>query len=484
MASIKTNSTYMLISKLSKTVLDVVAVMLLARALSVQEYGFYKQFLVSQQILTAVMSLGIPSSTIFYLSSERKREYLANVYIALGIISILTILITPLSAKLFDLNFKTSFFTTNWLELAIIYALSVFVTASENMLIALDKLKYMPIYVLLPSAFWTVGIAFSLIFETNINFVLMIFLIRYLLYFILTVVFAHEKFDFKQLRRNRMKEILLFGLPVGVSSMIGLFSSNISKLVIGNLYDTETFAIFSNGAYEIPLLSIIGSSLFSVIIPQLKNHFDMKRLDEVNRLWNKAGLSMIPIIVSLASSFIIFSEPIVLFLFSEKYVKSVPYFTLYQIGLFFRIYSYGSLFIATGKSKLYMINAAISMVLNLVLDIILAILIGPIGAIIAGLISTFVLVILQLYQISMILNMSILKIYPWKEWMLSIGLSLLISMGFYIAYRFFSTSMYLGLGFAVVSFGISFLVLSRFVDNQVLEYALSIVKRKTKARAK
>ena len=133
MASIKTNSTYMLISKLSKTVLDVVAVMLLARALSVQEYGFYKQFLVSQQILTAVMSLGIPSSTIFYLSSERKREYLANVYIALGIISILTILITPLSAKLFDLNFKTSFFTTNWLELAIMYALSVFVTASENM---------------------------------------------------------------------------------------------------------------------------------------------------------------------------------------------------------------------------------------------------------------------------------------------------------------------------------------------------------------
>ncbi len=68
MASIKTNSTYMLISKLSKTVLDVVAVMLLARALSVQEYGFYKQFLVSQQILTAVMSLGIPSSARLLLN--------------------------------------------------------------------------------------------------------------------------------------------------------------------------------------------------------------------------------------------------------------------------------------------------------------------------------------------------------------------------------------------------------------------------------
>lgn len=68
MASIKTNSTYMLVSKLSKTVLDVVAVMLLARALSVQEYGFYKQFLVSQQILTAVMSLGIPSSARLLLN--------------------------------------------------------------------------------------------------------------------------------------------------------------------------------------------------------------------------------------------------------------------------------------------------------------------------------------------------------------------------------------------------------------------------------
>jgi len=482
MASIKANSTYMLISKMSKTVLDIVAVMLLARALSVQEYGFYKQFLVSQQILTAVMSLGISSSTIFYLSSEKKKEYLVNVYVSLGIISVLTILITPLSAKLFDLNFKTDFFTANWLELAVVYALSVFVTASENMLIALDKLRYMPIYVLVPSAFWTIGIAVSLIFKTNINFVLMIFLIRYLLYFILTIVFAHEKFDFKELSKNRMKEILLFGLPVGVSSMIGLFSSNISKLVVGNLYDTETFAIFSNGAYEIPLLGIIGSSLFSVIIPQLKNHFDMKKFDDVNKLWNKAGLSMIPIIVSLASIFIVFSKPIVLFLFSEKYIESVPYFSLYQVSLFFRIYSYGSFFIAAGKSKLYMINAAISMVLNLVLDITLAILIGPIGAIIAGLISTFVLVILQIYQVSRILNMSILRIYPWKEWTLSIGLSLFVSGGFYIVYNFLATSMYIGLGFAILSFTISFLVLSKFVDNQVLEYALSIVKRKTKSR--
>ena len=482
MSSIKSNSTYMLISKMSRALLDTLAVMLLSRTLGFQEYGFYKQFIVSQQILTAIMSLGIPSSTIFYLSSEKKKEYLANIYVSLGMISMLTIFITPLFTKLFDLNFKTDFFATNWPKLSIIYALSVFVTASENMMIAMNKLKYMPIYVLVPSAFWTSGIVFSIIFKANLNFVLMIFLIRYLLYFILTIVFVHEKFDFKELNKNRIKEILLFGLPVGISSMIGMFSSNIAKLVVGNLYDTETFAIFSNGAYEIPLLSIIGSSLFSVIIPQLKSYFDGKKFDEVNRLWNKAGLSMIPIIVSLASSFIVFSKPIVLFLFSEKYVLSIPYFSLYQINLLFRIYSYGSFFIAVGKSRLYMINAAISMVLNLVLDITLTILIGPMGAIIAGLISTFTLVLLQRYQISKILNMSMLKIYPWKEWVLSIGISLLVSASCYIAYGFLGTSVYLGLIFTILSFGISFLLLSTFVDDQVLKYTLSILKRKTKRR--
>ena len=92
-----------------KSIVDTLAVMLLSRTLGFQEYGFYKQFIVSQQILTAIMSLGIPSSTIFYLSSEKKKEYLANIYVSLGMISMLTIFITPLFTKLFDLNFKTSF---------------------------------------------------------------------------------------------------------------------------------------------------------------------------------------------------------------------------------------------------------------------------------------------------------------------------------------------------------------------------------------
>lgn len=476
--SIQKYSSIMVISKLSKSLLDVFSIMILSRYLLIDQYGFYRQFLVSQQILIAIISLGIPASTMYFLSSEKKKEYLPNVYFVLGLISFSTILLSPLITKLFDLNFDTSFFQQNLLKLSFIYALSVFVTASENMIIALKKIKYMPIYILIPNIFWLLGVFLSWVLKKDLDFVLMIFLIRFLLYFFITIIFIKEKFEFKYVSKKRIKDVFLFGLPVGVSSMIGLFSTNIDKLVIGNLYDTETFAIFSNGAYEIPFLGIIGGSLFNVMIPSLKKYFDDGKKEKVNLLWNKAGWAMITIIIPIASIFIIFSETAILFLFSEKYLESVPFFRLYQVKLFFRIFLYGSFFISAGKSRLYMYNAAISMFLNLILDIILVIYVGPIGAVIATVISTFALVILQIFQISRILKLGIKDVFPWKKWSLSIIITLLISFIFYYIYNFITDNVFVGLGFMALSFLTSFIVLSKFIDDQILKYFFSLIRKR------
>jgi len=286
-----------------------------------------------------------------------------------------------------------------------------------------------------------------------------------------------ERFEFSQITKKRIKAVLLFGLPVGVSAIIGKFSSNIDKLVIGNFYDSQTFAVFSNGAYEIPFLAIIGGSLFNVLIPSLKKEFENKSKERVLKLWKKAGLSMISIIVPIAATFVVFAKPSVLFLFSEKYIEAVPYFRLYQIRLFFRIFLYGSFFIAAGKSKLYMYNAAISMIMNLILDIVLVSLIGPIGAVLATLLSVLILVLLQLTQISRILSVSIKEVYPWKKWSISIVIALFISTILYLLSSLISSNIILWLFFMGISFIINFFVLSKFIDSQILDYLLSFIKR-------
>ncbi len=475
--SIKKNSMLMVFSKFLKAFLDIFSIMLLSRYLMVEQYGFYRQFIISDQIIISIFALGLPASTMYFLSSKNKDKYLPNVYVVLAVVSILPLFLSGIISNIFDINFKTDFFSNNIMLLAFIYSASIFVNSSENMIIAMKKTKYMPIYVTIPSTFWLLGILFSWYFKKDLIFILIISLIRYLIYLIITIFFISQRFNFRNINFEKMKEVFLFGIPVGVSSMIGLISTNIDKLVIGNFYDIETFAIFSNGAYEIPFLTIISGSLFSVVIPSLKELFESNKTKEINLLWNKAGTAMITIIIPLASTCILFAETIVLFLFSEKYIASIPYFMLYQTKLFARIFLYGSFFIAAGKSKLYMYNAIFSMSLNFILDIILVQVIGPIGAVIATVISVFVLVMLQILQISKILSMSIKEVYPWKKWFISIIITLFLSYIIRIIYTSISSNIFVGLIFMTLSFIVSFLVLSKFIDNQIESYFMSALKK-------
>jgi len=472
--SIKKNSFVLFITKISRSFLELFTMMILSRYLILEYYGHYREFLVSLQIISVIVPLGISASIIYFLSSKENKRYLPNIYIALFIISFILFALSPIITKIFDLNFKTTFFQENLLKFSIIYMCSIFATVAQNMFIALGKVKFIPIYMLVPNTFWLFGIFYSVLSHKSLDFIFTLFLIRFVLYTVITIALTFEKFEFKDINLKRMKSIFLFGLPVGVSNIIGLINTNIDKLIIGNFYDSETFAVFANGAYEMPFLSIIGGSLFNILIPTMKKHFDNNRKEELIRLWIKAGNVMITIMVPIAVSLLIFSKPLVILLFSEKYIKSVPYFALYQVKLLGRIYLYGSLFLAVGKSRLYMYNATITMTLNLILDIIFVKLFGPIGAVIATVVSTYVLVILQIFQISKILNTTIKKIYPWKEWIKAISIVFTIDFAIFYVYSIFSDSSLIGFVLFGISLILSFGILNKLINDEILKYILRI----------
>nr|WP_246348219.1 polysaccharide biosynthesis C-terminal domain-containing protein [Thermosipho japonicus] len=143
--------------------------------------------------------------------------------------------------------------------------------------------------------------------------------------------------------------------------------------------------------------------------------------------------------------------------------------------LYFRIYVYGSIFVATKNNRLFLINAVYSLIFNLILDILLVIKLGPIGAVIATVLTTVFLVFLQLFNIKNILNIKFSETFPWINWFKSIVVTVGINSGFYIFYSLFSSNL-LGLLFMFLSFVVSFLVLSKLVNNEILKYVFSVLK--------
>lgn len=478
--SIKKLSSILFVSKVVKNLFDMASIMILSRILLTSDYGIYRQVLLTQQLVVSILTLGIPSSAIYYLSSSNKRkEYLINLYISLFSFSILVILVSPFLANLFDANFKTQFFKSNLFIIALLYSLGIFSSASENILIALNKTKNLAFYTLLPTIFWFIGLlSFSINNVNSLYNILFLLISRYVLSILLLIISTYNNLDLKFFNLKRVKEIIVFGIPMGLSSIIGILNRNIDKLVVGYFVDNANFAVFSNGAYEIPFLSLLTASLFTVLIPEFKKHLDLNDNLKVKELWIRSGSIMITIIIPLATSLIFFSKPFVLFLFSEKYLASVPYFRIYQLTLYLRIYVYGTVFLVTRNNKLFLKNAFISLIFNLVFDILLVIKLGPIGAVVATVLTKVFLVFLHLRNIKNILNIKFSETFPWSDWIKSIIITIFISSVFYIIFNMISKNIYVGLFFMALSFMVSFYLLSKLINDEILNYIISILKIK------
>jgi O-antigen/teichoic acid export membrane protein len=70
-----------------------------------------------------------------------------------------------------------------------------------------------------------------------------------------------------------------FAIPMGMSPLVAEFIHWTGILIVGRLYDFEWFAVFRNGAAEVPVFPILAASATAVIMPQMAAHTAERRLD-------------------------------------------------------------------------------------------------------------------------------------------------------------------------------------------------------------
>ena len=114
----------------------------------------------------------------------------------------------------------------------------------------------------------------------------------------------------------------MFSVPIGLASIIGVININLDKLITGKLLSKEEFAMIATASYEIPVLGLIGMSLFNILIPSLKDKYNVSNNREIIDLWMRAGKVMITIIVPITIALIIFAKEVIVILFSDNFLNA------------------------------------------------------------------------------------------------------------------------------------------------------------------
>lgn len=123
---------------------------------------------------------------------------------------------------------------------------------------------------------------------------------------------------------SRLKGMFSFGWKLLISSLLDTIYKELSSLIIGKKYSSETLAYYNRGK-QFPELIInnVNGSIQSVLLPALaENQDQMKRVKEmVRRSIVTSSFVIFPIMIGLAAT----SEKIVTILLTEKWLPCVPF---------------------------------------------------------------------------------------------------------------------------------------------------------------
>lgn len=208
---------------------------------------------------------------------------------------------------------------------------------------------------------------------------------------------------------------LKYSIPLGMSSIMGILTKQLDGFMVAFFFDMQVYAVYINGATEIPLIMIISNSVVAVLTPEFVRFFQQQKKLEILRLWHSSIRKVAIIFFALTSFLFLFGADVIILLFSEKYVESISVFRIYLLLIPLRITQYGAPLIAAGKTSLIWKTSVVGLLINAILNPILIYFFGVNGAAIATVIAVYITVIWLLKGCVSVLQVSWREILPWNK---------------------------------------------------------------------
>lgn len=422
MTSIIKKISYLSIGRGTATISNIISLIVASRFLSLNDYATFRQTFLPYIVLVPILQLGIPG-TLYYLLPRRKDKL--NLVLESLLILSLTAFMFSLFLLIGGIGFLADKFNNpnlnNSLQWLIPYT---FFQLPVNLLISVlvyeGKTKAVAIYSVISSVLLSTSIIFLVIKYHSYQFpvisksLMPIILTSALFYIVIRVLI---KTFIKELQLiSNVRSILKISLPLGLAYMIGTLSLQLDKILVSVFFSPKIFAVYSNGAFEIPFIGVLTGSIGAVILAEMSDHIKVKNFTKCVYLFSKSATKTALFIFPLMIFFMYTANNIIILMFSSKYALSAIPFRIYLFMLPIRIIVFGSALIALGKNDVILKRSIVELILNLILSYLLLRLFGYIGVAIATISVVYLWSVpYNIYEISKGFKISMKELFEYKE---------------------------------------------------------------------
>lgn len=408
-------------SKIATTIINLIVTMLLSRFRTLEEYGTYSQIILVNMIVVSVFSMGLPNCINYFLNrstkAEDRQKFISTYFTGGTFLSVVVALVLLVCYPLIVSYFKNEALFDYKFAVLILPWVTLFNNSVENIYISYQKIRWM-IYYRISYAVALLGIVgLFVLFGGNFHTYMIAFCgLQVLFVFILyvSVYLLIEKRSMFSFDWGLTKEILTYGIPLALSLIVTTLNIELDKLMVARLYSTEEMAIYTNVSKELPL-NLLSVSIATILLPKMVRYISAKKEETAMKMWGVSIRLSSLIIVFACMLLVVFAEPVVSILYSDKYLPGTNIFRVYSLTSLVKITTWGIVLNSTKKTKTILGISVITLVSNVILNFILLPTIGMIGAAIATMISEFLTILLKLYFTSKNMNIKFRAVVPWAK---------------------------------------------------------------------
>lgn len=305
---------------------------LLVRRMSQTEFGLYKQVFLAANTMITILPLGFTMSAFYFLPREpsKRSQVVFNIaafYLLAGAAAGLALILRP---ELLTALFGSPELTDYGPEIGAVVFFWMASSFFEMLALANGEAYLAAVFVagahlsrgllLLTAVLWA-GSLRSLLHAALLHGILL----TAALWICLCSRFPGfwRRFDWGLMRAQ-----LRYTLPLGAAGLVWMVQLDLHMYFVSHRYGAGAFAVYAVGCFQLPLVGIFQESIASVMIArvsELRRQTDIPGILSLTaRMMRKMALLLFP----LSLFFFVTRREIIVFLFTEQYLASVPVFAI------------------------------------------------------------------------------------------------------------------------------------------------------------
>lgn len=423
--SIRSRSSIIMLSRSFSQATAVLLGVILVRMISEQTLGTYRQAFLVYYLVAAIIAFRLETSLFYFVPNveqDRRRllvlQTIAMTTVASLVMGAVLFLGSGVASRLLNNPELSSLVRVLWLY-PLVDGLSLLVPAY---MISVDRAVRAGVYsaaasvarvVVVVTAF-AVGLSLPVVLRLAVASVGVVAAIGCLEMVRFSPGGAF-RFD-----RPLILQQIRYTWPLWATTAVGFLNIRFDKLLISNVFDPATYAVYSCGAFEIPIAFLVTSSIAVGMMPTLVSLARDGRVPEVLSIWQEAarkgGLVVFPCFALLLP----LSRDLIVLLYRENYAMAAWPFAIYLLILPVRVVLYSSFLRAVGRTRPIAVSAATGLAVNVVVSVALVRaggggLVSFIGPSIGTVLSAVVAVSYLIRSIGASAGIPVSRVMPWKD---------------------------------------------------------------------